>query len=54
MNKDYRDTEYCPGYGNVLEDKKNFMKVFRADHRYAKDVHAYVSRNEGTYKDDFI
>ena len=28
--------------------------VFRADHRYAKDVHAYVSRNEGTYKDDFI
>lgn len=54
MSKDYRDTEYCPGYGNILEDKKIFMDSFRTQHPRAKDIHAYVSKNEGTYKKDFI
>lgn len=49
MSKDYRDTEYCPGYGNILEDKKIFMDSFRTQHPRAKDIHAYVSKNEGTY-----
>ena len=47
MSKDYRDTEYCPGYGNILEDKKIFMDSFRTQHPRAKDIHAYVSKNEG-------
>lgn len=54
MIKDYRDTEYCPGYGSVLENKERFMKMFHMQHPHAKDVHAYVSRNVGTYKNDFI
>ena len=54
MSKYYIDTEYCPGYGNILEDKKILMDSFRTQHPRAKDIHAYVSKNEGTYKKDFI
>lgn len=54
MGKDYRDTKYCPGYDGVLENKKKFMVSFRADHPRAKDIHAYVSKNEGSYKGDFM
>ena len=54
MGKDYRDTEYCAGYDKVLENKKKFMDLFRKEHPRAKDIHAYVSKNEGTYKNDFI
>ena len=54
MSKDYRDTEYCTGYGRVLDDKKKFMDSFRAQHPHAKDIHAYVSKNDGSYKTDFI
>lgn len=54
MNKDYRDTEYCPGYDKVLENKRNFMVVFRAQHPHAKDIHAYVSKNDSALKKDFV
>ena len=30
------------------------MDSFRTQHPRAKDIHAYVSKNEGTYKKDFI
>ena len=30
------------------------MKIFHIQHPRAKDVHAYVSRNTGIYKNDFI
>lgn len=54
MSKDYRDTEYCKGYGRVLDEKKKFMDSFHIQHPCAEDIHAYVSKNDGSYKTDFI
>ena len=54
MTEDYRDTEYCPGFENVKQCKREFMELFRTDHPRAKDVHRYVSNNDDIYKSHFM
>lgn len=54
MADDYRNTEYCKPLGDVTSRKNNVVKLIKADHPKARDMHAYISKNEGPYKGEFI
>lgn len=54
MVEDYRNTKYCPRLTN-LADKKNEVKdAVLQVHPRAKDMHTYISNNNGPFKKDFI
>lgn len=54
MADDYRNTEYCSPLGDVKTRKNNVVDMLKKDHPKAKDMHAYISKNEEPYKTAFI
>ena len=54
MNKDYRNTKYCPVLTDLVEKKKAVKKQVLSDHPKATDLHAYISDNNGPYKNSFM
>ena len=54
MADDYRNTKYCPKIGNIHERKDSLTAKILRDHRCARDMHKFVSANDGPYKRDFV
>lgn len=54
MDKDYRNSKYCPKLTNLAK-KKNDVKDFVCEqHPRAKDMHTYISKNNEPFKKRFI
>ena len=45
---------YCPALGNITKRKQYVEKKIKNDHKKAKDMHRYLSRNEDKYKGAFV
>lgn len=54
MCEDYRNTCYCPPLGDITKKKAKVEEIIKSDHKRAKDMHRYLSRNEDKYKIKFI
>ena len=54
MTDDYRNTEYCEPLGDVASRKNSVVEHIMADHPRARDMHAYISKNNSSYKSEFI
>lgn len=50
MLKDYRNTNYCPNYEKLGEKKRVVVEMVKKDHPRARDIHSYISKNDGKYK----
>lgn len=54
MRNDYRNTIYCPELKGIKERKKAVEDMIKTDHSRARDMHNYLSPNDGKYKGEFI
>lgn len=53
MSDDYRNTLYCPGLETLIADKNTVSESIKEKHPRAIDMHAYISKNDGSYKIPF-
>ncbi len=54
MDEDYRNTPYCPKLGDINSKKEEVRAAVLKDHKYAKDMHTYISDNDLPYKAKFV
>lgn len=54
MDKDYRNTKYCPSFDKIAEEKCNFLKVYRVEHPRKQDLYTDIANNNGKYKSLFL
>lgn len=54
MKDDYRNTCYCPEYEGINEKKQKLVSKIKKEHPRAIDMHAQISPNKNSYKDDFM
>lgn len=54
MRNDYRNTIYCPTLEGIKDRKRMVEDLIKQDHPKAKDMHNYLSPNNGKYKEEFI
>ena len=54
MAEDYRNTKYCSPLMDVCNKKNAVRDSVLTKHPRAKDMHAYISRNDEPYKQKFI
>lgn len=54
MPNDYRNTEYCPVLQDLETKKAAVAKQITQDHKSARDMHAYICKNNGPYKIKFM
>lgn len=54
METDYRRTKYCIKVDNIHQQKQSVQKEVNKDHPRARDMHAYISKNDLKYKSLFL
>lgn len=52
--KDYRNTEFCEPITDIAKKKNKVVELVREGHPRRRDMHAYISNNDGPYKKEFI
>ena len=53
MNKDYRNSKYCPDLVNLVEEKQKIREEIMKQHPRAIDMHTYISDSNKPYKKFF-
>lgn len=54
MERDYRNTKYCPKLERITEKKDVVKKHIQDEHKRAKDMHNFICKNDGSYKEEFM
>lgn len=54
MCNDYRNTKYCPSFGDINKKKTEFETEFRKVHPWAENVYRIVSENSNPLKIEFM
>lgn len=54
MSGDYRVTEYCPEFDNILTKKAGLVEMIRKKHPRRRDLHCLISPNDSEYKIPFM
>jgi 5-methylcytosine-specific restriction endonuclease McrA len=54
MANDYRATKYCPQIENLSSNKCKVADKIKTNHPRARDMHAYIRKNDDPYKIEFM
>lgn len=54
MSNDYRNTMYCPELEDLADKKLKVVNMIKKQYPRARDMHAYISKNDYQYKMEFM
>ena len=54
MADDFRNTNYCPAFSDLIGKKEKIRQAVLSEHPQARDMHKYISSNKFGFKQLFI